>query len=139
MLLKRSIIKLRIIYRKFFRFFGEKNYVMTEEDKIIIRLVKNMLAKEDVKIFYAPLSHSIYMQTDDHEYTVIYDDTEIKVCNHRVFLTTKVNLKVGENLMRIGKMKIQGSIEELERETRKNEVEFIRGIAEILSNEKDSK
>ena len=112
---------------------------MTEEDKTIIRLVKNMLAKEDLKIFYAPLSHSIYMQTDDHEYTVIYDDSEIKVCNHRVFLTTKVNLKVGENLMRIGKRKIQNSIEDLEKETRKNEVEFIRGIAEILSNEKDSK
>lgn len=139
MILKRSIIRLRILYRKFFRLFGEKNYIMTEEDKTIIRLVKNMLAKEDLKIFYAPLSHSIYMQTDDHEYTVIYDDSEIKVCNHRVFLTTKVNLKVGENLMRIGKRKIQNSIEDLEKETRKNEVEFIRGIAEILSNEKDSK
>lgn len=139
MILKRSIIRLRILYRKFFRLFGEKNYIMTEEDKTIIRLVKNMLAKEDLKIFYAPLSHSIYMQTDDHEYTVIYDDNEIKVCNHRVFLTTKVNLKVGENLMRIGKRKIQNSIEDLEKETRKNEVEFIRGIAEILSNEKDSK
>lgn len=136
---KRAIIRIRNLYRRFSKMFAEKDYVMTEEDVIIIRLVKNMLAKDNVKVFYAPLSHSIYMQTDDHEYTVIYDDNEIKVCNHKVFLTTKISVKVGENLMRIGKRKIEKSIQKLEAETRKNEVYFIRGIAEILGDEKNSK
>jgi hypothetical protein len=134
---KRFFIRIKNIYKRLFKIFGERDYVMTEEDKVIVKLVHSMLAKDDIKIFYAPLSHSIYMQTDDHEYTVIYNDNEIKVCNHKVFLSTKVNFKVGGNLMKTGKRKIEKLIQEMESETRKNEIEFIKGIAEILSHEKD--
>ena len=135
---KRIFIRLRAIWRRLTRGLEGPKYEMTNQDRIIVRLVKSMLAKEDLKIFYAPISHSIYMETDDHEYTVIYDNNEIRVANHKIFLSTKMNMKVGDELMRIGRRKIERSINSLDVNIRKNEIRFIEDIAKILERDEEN-
>lgn len=135
---KRIFIRLRSIWRRLTRGLEGPKYEMTNQDRIIVRLVKSMLAKDDLKIFYAPISHSIYMETDDHEYTVIYDNNEIRVANHKIFLSTKMSMKVGDELMRIGRRKIERSINSLDVNIRKNEIRFIEDIAKILERDEEN-
>jgi hypothetical protein len=106
----------------------------------MIKAVKAMLKREDIRIFYSPLSHSIYMQTPDHKYTIIFNEFEIRVANHRLFLSTKINPKTGDSLMKMGRERIEREMKSVEAEVRKNEFKFLQDLTKFLeTNEENGK
>jgi hypothetical protein len=141
-----AIRKKRIFFRflKFWRGFKRTtigNYFeTTDEDRIMIKAVKVMLKRDDIRIFYSPISHSIYMQTPDHKYTIIFNEFEIRIANHHLFLSTKISSEIGNHLMQIGRERIEKEMKTVEAEVRRNEFRFLQDLTKFLeTNEENSK
>jgi len=112
----------------------------TDEDRIMIKAVKIMIKRKDIRIFYSPLSHSIYMQTPDHKYTIIFNEYEIRIANHKLFLSTKISSYIGSSLMLLGRERIEKEMKSVEAEVRKNEFKFLQDLTKFLeTDEEDSK
>jgi hypothetical protein len=112
----------------------------TDEDRIMIKAVKIMVKRKDIRIFYSPLSHSIYMQTPDHKYTIIFNEYEIRIANHKLFLSTKIASKIGDQLMMLGRERIEKEMKSVEAEVRRNEFKFLQDLTKFLeTDEEDSK
>jgi len=112
----------------------------TDEDRIMIKAVKIMIKRKDIRIFYSPLSHSTYMQTPDHKYTIIFNEYEIRIANHKLFLSTKISSNIGDRLMMLGRERIEKEMKSVEAEVRKNEFKFLQDLTKFLeTDEEDSK
>jgi hypothetical protein len=112
----------------------------TDEDRIMIKAVKIMVKRKDIRIFYSPLSHSIYMQTPDLKYTIIFNEYEIRIANHKLFLSTKIASKIGDQLMMLGRERIEKEMKSVEAEVRRNEFKFLQDLTKFLeTDEEDSK
>jgi len=112
----------------------------TDEDRIMIKAVKIMVKRKDIRIFYSPLSHSIYMQTPDHKYTIVFNEYEIRIANHKLFLSTKIASKIGDQLMMLGRERIEKEMKSVEAEVRRNEFKFLQDLTKFLeTDEEDSK
>jgi hypothetical protein len=135
---KRLFFKWLKSWRNIKRLIGGHQFEVTDEDRIMIRAVKAMLKREDIRIFYSPLSHSIYMQTPDHKYTIIFNEFEIRVANHRLFLSTKINSKTGDNLMKMGRERIEREMKSVEAEVRKNEFKFLQDLTKFLETDEEN-
>ena len=137
--------------RKFFAFFKAWRQLkrnlgdiqkVKEEDRIIIKTVKAMLKREDIKIFYAPISDSIYLQTQDKKYTFIFNEYEIRIANHKLFISIKIgSTSAGNQLMQLGRERIEREMKKVENEVRRNEFNFLNDLTNFLEgkNEEDSK
>jgi hypothetical protein len=137
---KRLFFKWLKSWRNIKRLITGHQFEVTDEDRIMIKAVKAMLKREDIRIFYSPLSHSIYMQTPDHKYTIIFNEFEIRVANHRLFLSTKINPKTGDSLMKMGRERIEREMKSVEAEVRKNEFKFLQDLTKFLeTNEENGK
>jgi hypothetical protein len=137
---KRLFFKWLKSWRNIKRLITGHQFEVTDEDRIMIKAVKAMLKREDIRIFYSPLSHSIYMQTPDHKYTIIFNEFEIRVANHRLFLSTKINSKTGDSLMKMGRERIEREMKSVEAEVRKNEFKFLQDLTKFLeTNEENGK
>ena len=135
---KRLFFKWLKSWRNIKRLITGHQFEVTDEDRIMIRAVKAMLKREDIRIFYSPLSHSIYMQTPDHKYTIIFNEFEIIVANHRLFLSTKINSKTGDNLMKMGRERIEREMKSVEAEVRKNEFKFLQDLTKFLETDEEN-
>jgi hypothetical protein len=135
---KRLFFKWLKSWRNVKRLITGHQFEVTDEDRIMIRAVKAMLKREDIRIFYSPLSHSIYMQTPDHKYTIIFNEFEIRVANHRLFLSTKINSKTGDNLMKMGRERIEREMKSVEAEVRKNEFKFLQDLTKFLETDEEN-
>jgi len=112
----------------------------TDEDRIMIKAVKIMVKRKGIRIFYSPLSHSVYMQTPDHKYTIIFNEYEIRIANHKLFLSTKIAPKIGDHLMVLGRERIEREMKSVESEVRRNEFKFLQDLTKFLeTDEEDSK
>ena len=135
---KRLFFKWLKSWRNIKRLITGHQFEVTDEDRIMIRAVKAMLKREDIRIFYSPLSHSIYMQTPEHKYTIIFNEFEIRVANHRLFLSTKINSKTGDNLMKMGRERIEREMKSVEAEVRKNEFKFLQDLTKFLETDEEN-
>jgi hypothetical protein len=112
----------------------------TDEDRIMIKAVKIMIKRKGIRIFYSPLSHSVYMQTPDHKYTIIFNEYEIRIANHKLFLSTKISSSTGDQLMMLGRERIEKEMKSVESEVRRNEFKFLQDLTKFLeTDEEDSK
>lgn len=137
---KRLFFRILKVWRNLKRSATGYQFETTDEDRIMIKAVKVMIKRADIRIFYSPLSHSIYMQTPDHKYTIIFNEFEIRIANHRLFLSTKVSSKIGEHLMHLGRERIEKEMKSVESEVRKNEFRFLQDLTKFLeTNEEDGK
>jgi hypothetical protein len=59
------------------------------------KLIKNVLVKiasnPNSTILISPLSKTIYLQTEDKEYTIVLFEDRIKITNHKLFIETPIN------------------------------------------------
>jgi hypothetical protein len=137
---KRLFFKWLKFWRNVKRSATGHHFETTDEDRIMIKAVKIMVKRKDIRIFYSPLSHSIYMQTPDHNYTIIFNEYEIRVANHKLFLSTKISSKIGDHLMFLGRERIEKEMKSVEAEVRKNEFKFLQDLTKFLeTDEEDGK
>ena len=58
------------------------------------KLIKNVLVKiasnPNSTILISPLSKTIYLQTEDKEYTIVLFEDKIKITNHKLFIETPI-------------------------------------------------
>ena len=132
--LKRNFLAFFKAWRQFKRNLGDIQKV-NEEDRVIIKTVKAMLKREDIKIFYAPISNSVYLQTQDKKYTFIFNEYEIKIANHKLFISIKVaSPSAGNQLMQLGRERIEKEMKKVENEVRKNEFNFLNDLTKFLES-----
>lgn len=59
------------------------------------KLIKNVLVKiasnPNSTILISPLSKTVYLQTEDKEYTIVLFEDRIKITNHKLFIETPIN------------------------------------------------
>jgi hypothetical protein len=58
------------------------------------KLIKNVLVKiasnPNSTILISPISKTIYLQTEDKEYTIVLFEDKIKITNHKLFIETPI-------------------------------------------------
>ena len=129
---KRKFFAFFKAWRQFKRNLGDIQKV-NEEDRVIIKTVKTMMRRDDIKIFYAPISDSVYLQTQDRKYTFIFNEYEIKIANHKLFMSVKIaSSSTGNQLMKLGRERIEREMKKVENEVRKNEFNFLNDLNKFL-------
>ena len=139
--LKRKFLAFFKAWRRFRRNLGDIQKVK-EDDRVIIKTVTTMLRRDDIKIFYAPISNSVYLQTQYKKYTFIFNEYEIKIANHKLFISIKIaSLRAGNQLMQLGRERIEREMKKVENEVRRNEFNFLNDLNKFLEegNEENSK
>ena len=88
------MIKLSYKFKKlriYFRNRIHKKEQLEQNDILIKKTIANLLSSESTDISIFPLSNSIYLQTEDKEYTVILSENKIKITNHKLFIETYIS------------------------------------------------
>lgn len=134
--MKKSFKKLSILFAKLRRRFRfsllAESYKLNPEERKILSIVNKSLNAPGSKI--ANVSSKVVIQTEDKNYTIVYDDVFIKISNHKFFFKSRLETHFSEELMRLAIQKIRKDQEMLEGEINQNEFNFLDNLNETLRN-----
>jgi len=141
--LRREIRLTRISIAKFFRglrhSMGSPRIRQTPQDRIINKVVKSLLERDDSHVFFSPISSKVYVHSEDRSIIIIFDLYTISMTNHKFFFTSSLKEGMGEEIFKIAKEKIEKEMKDIEREVRRNEMDFLCDVYENFSKSKDKK
>ena len=134
--MNRSFKKLSIIFAKAKRNFKTsvlaETQKLNQEERKILSIVNKALNAEGSKI--ASVNSKVVIQTDDRNYTIVFDDFFIKISNHKFFFKSRLETHFSQELMRLAKQTIEKDQEILEKEINQNEFNFLDNLNETLRN-----
>jgi len=141
--LRREIKLTRISIVKFFRglrnSMGSPRIKQTSHDRIINKVVKSLLEREDSHVFFSPISSKVYIHSEDRSIIIIFDLYTISLTNHKFFFTSSLKEGMGEEIFKISVERIEKEMKDIERKVRRNEMDFLYDVYENLSKSKDKK
>lgn len=79
--------KLKIYIRNKFH----KKEILEPNDILIKKTIANLLSSNKTTINLFPITNSIYLQTENKEYTVILGENKVKITNHKLFIETYIS------------------------------------------------
>jgi len=84
-------MKWRIARRKVrFENLTMKKRKLSIDEKLIKNVLVKIVSNPNSTILISPLSKTIYLQTEDKEYTIVLFEDKIKITNHKLFIETPV-------------------------------------------------
>ena len=60
------------------------------DEKLIKSVLVKIASNPNSTILISPLSKTIYLQTEDKEYTIVLFEDRIKITNHKLFIETPI-------------------------------------------------
>lgn len=139
--LGREIKLIRISIAKFFRglrhSMGSPRVRQTPQDRMINKVVKSLLERDDSHVFFSPISSKVYVHSEDRSIIVIFDHYTISMTNHKFFFTSSLKEGLGGEISKIAKERIEKEMKDIEREIRRNEMDFLCNVYEDFSKPKD--
>jgi hypothetical protein len=118
---------------------GSPRIRQTPQDRIINKVVKSLLERDDSHVFFSPISSKVYVHSEDRSIIIIFDLYTISMTNHKFFFTSSLKEGMGEEIFKIAKEKIEKEMKDIEREVRRNEMDFLCDVYENFSKSKDKK
>jgi hypothetical protein len=67
-----------------------KKRKLSIDEKLIKNVLVKIVSNPNSTILISPLSKTIYLQTEDKEYTIVLFEDKIKITNHKLFIETPV-------------------------------------------------
>lgn len=132
-------MKLRYKYLKaklFFRQLATKKIDLTPNEILIKQTVIKLLADNKNNIYVFPLSNTIYIQTEDQEYTIILSENKIKITNHKLFIETYINDQLGKKLQNLVYKCLDKRKKQMDELIFENELDGLNYVLNSLKNEK---
>jgi hypothetical protein len=118
---------------------GSPRIRQTSQDRIINKVVKSLLERDDSHVFFSPISSKVYVHSEDRSIIIIFDLYTISMTNHKFFFTSSLKEGMGEEIFKIAKERIEKEMKDIEREVRRNEMDFLCDVYENFSKPKDKK
>lgn len=109
------------------------------QERLILRIVKNMIDKEDTTVLYSPETGKIYAHTQDKKYIVVFDRQSINISNHNYFFTYGITEVLGTQLLRLATKRFEMERVKLDDEMYFNEKNFLNDIYLNVSRKSNSK
>lgn len=60
------------------------------DEKLIKSVLIKIVSNPNSTILISPLSKTIYLQTENKDYTIVLFDEKIKITNHKIFIETPI-------------------------------------------------
>lgn len=132
--------RLKIFFKwKYLRWKSKqyKKYFNKRKLNIDEKLIKNVLVKvvsnPNSIILISPLSKTIYIQTENKNYTIVLFQDKIKITNHKLFIETPTDLFFNQELFDIVHFYVEKYRLEMDREIFKNEVDGLQYMLNQLN------
>ena len=132
--------RLKIFFKwKYLRWKSKqyKKYFNKRKLNIDEKLIKNVLVKiisnPNSIILISPLSKTIYIQTENKDYTIVLFQDKIKITNHKLFIETPTDLFFNQELFDIVYFYVEKYRLEMDREIFKNEVDGLQFMLNQLN------
>lgn len=132
--------RLKIFFKwKYLRWKSKqyKKYFNKRKLNIDEKLIKNVLVKiisnPNSIILISPLSKTIYIQTENKDYTIVLFQDKIKITNHKLFIETPTDLFFNQELFDIVHFYVEKYRLEMDREIFKNEVDGLQFMLNQLN------
>ena len=123
--------KLKIYFRN--RFY--KKELLDQNDVLIKKTVANLLSSDKNIINIFPTTNSIYIQTEDKEYTVILSENKVKITNHKLFIETYISDSFGRELTTMIYRCLDKRKTQMDSLITQNELDGLTYILNSLTNE----
>jgi hypothetical protein len=98
------------------------------QERLILRIVKNMLEKDDSIVFYSPEVGRIYVHTKDKKYIVVFDRYSVNISNHNYFYTYGITEVLGNDIINSAFRRLERDRAKLENEMFFNEKNFLNDV-----------
>jgi len=98
------------------------------QERLILRVVKTMIEREENAIFYSPEVGRIYIYTPDKKYIVVFDKYNVNISNHSYFYTYGINESLGNTILRYANNRLEKDRVKLEQEMFFNERNFLKEV-----------
>jgi hypothetical protein len=98
------------------------------QERLIIRIAKMMMEREDNVVFYSPEVGRIYAYTKDKKYIVVFDSYTINISNHNYFYTYGITQALGREIMEFATKRLENDRIKLEEEMFFNEKNFLNDL-----------
>lgn len=103
------------------------------QERLIIRIAKMMMEREDNVVFYSPEVGRIYAYTKDKKYIVVFDSYTINISNHNYFYTYGITQALGREIMGFATKRLENDRIKLEEEMFFNEKNFLNELHSNLA------
>lgn len=103
------------------------------QERLIIRIVKMMMERDDNVVFFSPEVGRIYSYTKDKKYIVVFDQYSINISNHNYFYTYGITQSLGSQILKFATKRLESDRIRLEEEMFFNEKNFLNDLHTNLS------
>jgi len=128
-------MKWRIARRKVrFENLTMKKRKLSIDEKLIKNVLVKIASNPNSTILISPLSKTIYLQTEDKEYTIVLFEDKIKITNHKLFIETPItDYFFIKDLFEIVYFYVERYRIEMDKEIFKNEVDGLNYMLNQLN------
>jgi len=107
-------------------YFNKKSInkrVLKIEEQLIKNVIIKISSSPENTILISPLSRTIYIQTENKDYTVVLEEFKIKITNHKYFIESRLDDFFSRELFNIVYRYVEKSRIKMNEEIFKNEVD----------------
>ncbi len=130
--LTRSKRKVKLYFAKLFRGIRYGIWTAskpkTPQDRLILKVVRSVLEKPEIRIYYSPLSSKVYIHTPDKKIIIIFDEHEINITNHKFFFSATMRDGLGTRIMDYAKERIAFDMVKIHEAISTNENSFLSDL-----------
>jgi hypothetical protein len=109
------------------------NIQQNPQERLILRVIKMMLERNDTLVFYSPETGRIYIHTSDKKYIIVFDKYTVNISNHTYFYKYAVNEYIGQKILSHVYARLERDRLRLEEEIVFNEKNFLTDVFNHIS------
>lgn len=111
----------------------------THQDRLILKVVRSVLEKPEIRLYYSPLSSKIYIHTPDKKIIIIFGEYEINITNHKFFFSSNLRDGLGNMLMEYAKERIAFDMLKIQEAVSINENTFLSDLHQTFNESQEGR
>jgi hypothetical protein len=134
----RRIIKVKIakVKRAIKQVIYNSKTPKNSSDRLIVKIIKTFLDRNDTKVQFSPISDKIYIYTRDRRVFIVFNAYEIHIAYNKFFFYSSLKDSVSEEITKYAKERIESEMRSIESEVSKNQKELLNDLYESFSKTK---
>jgi len=134
----RRIVKVKIakVKRAIKQVIYNSKTPKNSSDRLIVKIIKTFLDRNDTKVQFSPISDKIYIYTKDRRVFIVFNAYEIHIAYNKFFFYSSLKDSVSEEITKYAKERIESEMRSIESEVSKNQKELLNDLYESFSKTK---
>lgn len=130
---RKTVIKASRIIKGFRYGVWPMSIPKNPQERLILRVVKTMLERNDSFVLYSPETGRVYIHTSDKKYMIVFDKYNVNISNHNYFYNYGVSEAIGSQIWRYAYSRLENDRIKLEEEMFFNEKNFLADVFNHIS------